>query len=381
MTLWTNGNNLELFESGDSFFQAVLKNIREARSDIFFETYIYEWDKIGQELGEAFLQAAARGVRVHVLLDSFGSHNFPPEVMAEWNRLGIRTRFYQSLKKGLGIFRKGAFSHLHRKCIVIDNYVAFVGGINVADDYLQQPDRPARLDYAIQISGPLVSRIHRKMSRFFFQQFKEWKNFFSTLTPSFNEAQRSKGNSRAAFVTRSTFAHRRSIEKEYLKAIESAQKTIVIANAYFLPGFWFRYQLKQARKRGVRVQLLLQGLPEFWTLKWATQAMYQELLKYGVEIYEYEPSYLHAKVAVIDKQWSTVGSSNLDPLSLRFNLEANVLIQDPEFAAQLQDLLETHIQKESVQIELESYQNRGLLARFLQKSCLVFIRWLILLPH
>ncbi len=219
------------------------------------------------------------------------------------------------------------------------------------------------------------------MSWFFLRQLNDWKSYFSALTLSFNETSISKGPSRAAFVIRTNLAHRRSIEKEYLEAIKNAQKTILIANAYFLPGFRFRFQLKQARKRGVRVQLLLQGLPEFWTVKWATQAMYQEFLRHGVEIYEYKPSYLHAKVAVVDNQWSTVGSCNLDPLSLNFNLEANVIVQDAQFATKLQGVLDTHIQRESVKIELDSFQKRSLLERFLQSCCLFFIRWLIVPPH
>ncbi|MES2206899.1 MAG: cardiolipin synthase ClsB [Pseudomonadota bacterium] len=380
MALWTNGNTLKLLENGDSFFNAVLEAIYKAKSEIFFETYIYQWDNIGQKLGEAFTQAVKRGVKIHVLLDSFGSHNFPSEVVKSWQQLGIQVRFYQPLR-GLQLLQKATFSRLHRKCIAIDQCVAFIGGINVGDDYLQQPNQPARLDYAVQIEGPLVPRIQKRMSWLFLRQLNDWKSYFPALAPAFSESPPANGQSRAAFVVRTNLAHRKSIEKEYLKAISSAQQSILIANAYFLPGFKLRFRLKQARKRGVRVRLLLQGLPEFWAVKLATQAMYHEFLKHGVEIYEYKPSYLHAKVAVIDNVWSTVGSCNLDPLSLNFNLEANVIIQDNQFANKLQSILETHIQNESVKIEFDSYQHRSLLTRFLQNFCLFFIRWLILPPR
>jgi cardiolipin synthase A/B len=380
MSLWTNGNALVLLENGEDFFQAMLKSIREAKHDIFFESYIFRWDHIGQELGEAFIQAAKRGVKVHILLDHLGSYSFPLEVMKKWNDLGIRIQFYQPLKRFWGM-QKTIFPRLHRKCSVIDHRIAFVGGINVADDYLWQSDQPPRLDYAVQIEGPLVSKIYKKIALFCFRQFNDWKSYVSIFTRTFHPRPHSNQNCRAAFVIRSTITHRRRIESEYLKAMMAAKESIIIANAYFLPGFWFRRQLKEARQRGVRVQLLLQGLPDYWIVKWATQAMYQELLQQGIEIYEYKTARLHAKVATIDQQWATVGSCNLDPLSLIFNLEANVIVQNSPFAKKLHERLETHIQKDSKKIALEMHQNQNFIRYFLQHFCLFFIRWLAsLLP-
>jgi cardiolipin synthase len=168
---------------------------------------------------------------------------------------------------------------------------------------------------------------------------------------------------RAALLLRDNVRHRRTIERAYLEAFDSARQDILIANAYFLPGRRFREALRALAQRGVRVRLLLQGRVEYRLQHYAQQALYGQLLAAGVQIHEYLPSYLHAKVAVVDSHWATVGSSNIDPFSLLLAREANVAVHDPDFVSQLRSQLEQAIAADSVPIDAATFARRGWLRR------------------
>jgi cardiolipin synthase len=237
--------------------------------------------------------------------------------------------------------RRKRLRRLHRKLVVVDAGVAFVGGINIIDDMHTPRHTPPRYDYAVRIEGPLVAGVLEQCERL-------WRRVaWASLRRS---AQRHRpvdaaagGTQRAALVVRDNLRHRADIEDAYLEAICAAHKEIVIANAYFLPGARFRHALRAAAARGVRVVLLLQGRVEYALLHYASRALYGSLLDAGVEIYEYHKSFLHAKVAVIDRRWATVGSSNIDPFSLMLAREANVVVEDLHFSQQLRDSLLDHM--------------------------------------
>jgi cardiolipin synthase len=176
-------------------------------------------------------------------------------------------------------------------------------------------------------------------------------------------APEAAGNIWAAYVMRDNALHRHDIEETYLSAIESARSEIIIANAYFLPGKDFRRALAGAVRRGVRVVLLLQARVEYWMLDYASRALYQSLLVSGIEIYEYHTSFMHSKVAVIDRRWATVGSSNIDPISLWLAREANIVVDDEGFATQLREDLEQAMRIDAKRVFLEDWNNLGLLRR------------------
>ena len=240
-------------------------------------------------------------------------------------------------------FRRARLRRLHRKLAVIDGRVAFVGGINIIDDMHTPGHKPPRYDYAMRIEGPLVGEIRTEADRLWrlvaLSNFKQW---WAAAPPV--AAPPPAGFQRAAFLVRDNFRHRSDIEDAYLAAIEGANEEIVLACAYFFPGVAFRRALIAAARRGVRVIVLLQQRVEYVLLHYASRALYGQLLDGGVQIHEYASSFLHAKVAVVDGRWATVGSSNIDPLSLFLSREANVVAEDRRLAQELRERLIEHIQ-------------------------------------
>ncbi len=334
MNEFVSGNRICLLRTGSEYFPALEAAIEGARLQIHLETYIFEADETGRAIAAALSRAAARGVVTYVLIDGFGSKNLDPEMIDDMRVAGVRLlKFRPEISPWT--FKRQRLRRLHRKLVVIDGELAFVGGINVIDDMHTPGHVPPRFDYAVKIEGPLLADIHAAATTL-------WRSVSWTqlrrqdgLAHAVAAQTAPRGNQRAAFVIRDNLRHRTDIESAYLAAIASARSEIVIACAYFFPGRTFRRALIDAASRGVRVVLLLQGRVEYLLLHYASRALYLHFLNAGVEILEYRRSFLHAKVAVIDNRWATVGSSNIDPMSLLLAREANVLIDDAVFAREL----------------------------------------------
>ena len=231
---------------------------------------------------------------------------------------------------------------LHRKLCHVDRAVAFVGGINLIDDMNTPGQKPPRVDFAVRMRGPVLEPIVQTMQRLW--ALVELAQLERSDVPLFPEPvpTRSAGTQTAKFVIRDNLRYRSDIELAYLAAIRTAKREIVIATAYFFPGIRFRHALIAAARRGVEVTLLLQARVEYRLLHYALRALYGQLLAAGITIQGYHQSFLHAKVAVIDHQWATVGSSNIDPYSLLMAREANVFVRDPHFAGQLRERAGPH---------------------------------------
>jgi cardiolipin synthase len=252
------------------------------------------------------------------------------------------------------------------KLVVIDGKIAFVGGINVIDDLNTPHQTPPRYDYAVRIEGPLLAPIQSAMHRLW--EIVVWANFKRRyrVVPSVLPSGLPCGDQAAAFLVRDNIRHRRDIETAYLAAIAGARDNILIANAYFLPGRRFRRALSNAAQRGVQVSILLQGRIEYRLLHYATQALYDKLLKSGIRIFEYRHSFLHAKVAVIDQQWATVGSSNIDPFSLLLSREANLVVLDAKFAKELRGSLGQAMQAGASELSPKQWQHLPWYSRLLR---------------
>jgi cardiolipin synthase len=333
---FSNGNRLELLRAGAEYFPALETAIGAAQEVVFLESYIYAGDATGRRITRALCDTALRGVAVHVLVDGFGARDMPAEFVKDLGDAGARLLVFRP-EVWRFPWRSDRLRRMHRKLAVADE-AAFIGGINVIDDADTPRQRPPRYDFAAKIEGPLAGEIRHEAERL-------WNRIaLARLKPEWRvrihgDPPPVRGRQRAALVVRDNLRHRRSIENAYLEAIDSAQEEIVIVNAYFLPGTRFRRALVRAAARRVRVLLMLQARVEYITLHYATRALYGALLEAGVEIYEYRRSFMHAKVAVIDGRWATVGSSNIDPFSLLLAREANVVVEDEGFAGQLRGLL------------------------------------------
>ena len=328
------GNRLTLLENGAQYFPTLIAALDAAEQEIHLESYLYEADEIGLAVSEALMQAARRGVQVRMLLDGFGASGFPQGLAARLEAAGVELRFFRP-ERGRFQLKRRRLRRMHRKLVVVDGRVAFVGGINIIAD-TNAPGHPShRYDYAARVEGPLVAEAHAAMRRLWRLVLWSQTRRRPVPDPVLHAAARQADGQAAELVLRDNLGHRRRIEEVYLEAIQNAKHEIILANAYFLPGWRFRRALIDAAQRGVRVVLLLQGRIEFRLQHYATQALYRYFLENGVEIHEYHSSFLHAKVAVVDRRWATVGSSNIDPFSLVLAREANLVAHDRKFAGEL----------------------------------------------
>ncbi|HLO63137.1 MAG TPA: cardiolipin synthase ClsB [Azonexus sp.] len=328
------GNRLTLLNSGTDYFPALLAAIAEARVEIYLESYIFADDAIGHEVAWALCHAAERGVQVNITVDGFGARNFAADFLPRFTAAGVRAMVYRP-EIGRFHLKRHRLRRLHRKLVVIDGRVAFVGGINIVDDNNAPEAMRPRFDYAVRIEGPTLNQIHHAVRRMW--EIVSWVNFKRRyrLTPVVAPSCDIAGSQKAAFLIRDNIRHRNDILNAYLDAIDNAQHEILIANAYFLPGVRFGRALYAAARRGVRISVLLQGKTDHPLLRYATQTLYATALAAGIRIFEYEKSFMHAKVAVIDGQWATVGSSNIDPFSLLLAKEANIVVHDAGFGGEL----------------------------------------------
>ncbi len=333
-----DGNRLQLLRTGAEFFPALEAAIAGARHEIYLETYIFADDAAGRRIARALAEAAAQGVRTNVVVDGMTVKRYVGAVREQLLAANVSFLIYRPDISPFD-FSARRLRRLHRKIAVIDARVAFVGGINIIDDMHTPGQVPPRHDYAVRIEGPLVGAIRAEADRLWrlvaLSNFHQWSD--AVPPPATETAPR--GFQRAEFLIRDNFRHRSDIEDAYLAAIEGANEEIVLAMGYFFPGARFRRALTAAAARGVRVILLLQARVEYVLLHYASRALYGAFLDAGVQIFEYSKSFLHAKVAVVDGRWATVGSSNIDPLSLLLAREANVVVDDRKFAQELRESL------------------------------------------
>jgi cardiolipin synthase len=326
--VWRNGNAVKLLENGEQFFPRVFAAVRGARREVLIETFIVDDDEVGRELQGALIGAAQRGLDVTLTLDGYGSAPLPPPFIEALTGAGVRVHVFDPQPTLFG-WRTNMFRRLHRKLVVVDGRRAFVGGINYSATQLNRSHHEGRLDYAVEVTGPVVADVQRVALAAVGRPAPD--GLAERLEPT--------GAARALFVRRDNQRHHNDIEQHYRIAIRNARHQVIIANAYFFPGYFLLRELYAAARRGVDVQLVMQGNPDMPLVRWATSMLYDDLRRGGITIHEYRESPLHAKVACVDDDWATVGSSNLDPLSLFLNLEANVVVRDRTFAMALRRTL------------------------------------------
>ncbi len=396
--MFAPGHQVDLLQGSQEFFAALVQAIDRSVREVRLETYIFSVEASGAQVAQALERAAQRGVRVFVVMDGAGTDSWSQEWASRFTAAGVAWRIFSPLG-GLGILIPSRWRRLHRKLCVVDGRVAFCGGINVLDDFFD-PNygtlTAPRFDFAVRVTGPLVESAHAALVQFWWRLQATRivrQGDLAAAWKALNEANKSdpdalanagrgsvtgdRARTRAALVLRDNLRHRTRIERAYRQAIGEAKNDIIIANAYFLPGRKISKGLIHAAQRGVRVRLLLQGRYEYFMQYHAARMVYGKLLAAGIEIIEYRVSFLHAKVAVIDGHWATVGSSNLDPLSLLLAREANVVVDDAAFAQNLQARLEHAMQVEGTRVDPAGYAGRPLVQRLLDRTAYVVMRTLL----
>ena len=372
-----SGNDLTLLQNGVSFFPQLCADIDGARHSVYLETYIFAADETGRTVAEALLHAAERGVAVRLLLDGFGSAELPGAFVDNLRKYGVEVQWFRREISPFTLSRSRMrrLRRMHRKLVVIDGKVAFVGGINIIHDIPADLNFDApRLDYAVRIQGELVGEVEAATQHLW--EMVSWAAFRKRVREKGWRLYRVKRHpdSDAHLVLRDNVRHRRDIERAYLGAIAAAKHEVIVANAYFLPGRLFIRALVHAARRGVRVVVVLQGKVEYRLQHYATLALYGRLLAAGVEIYEYHASYLHAKVAVVDGEWATVGSFNIDPFSLMLAREANLVVREKDFAGDLRGSLLDSVKRDGRRVELA---RSNLPTRFFARLSYGLIRFII----
>jgi cardiolipin synthase len=401
--VFTGGNQVRLLQGGDELFPAMCEAIDHAQNEVWLATYIFHNDDASLQVVEALGRAADRGVRVRVVVDGFGSKATMSQLRERWAHRAGGTGFFsrrpvQSNPSGvaMAVFRPmhgwwswlhpGQMRRLHQKLCVVDGHTAFVGGINIMDDRLDlrhgRTELP-RLDFAVRVQGPVALPIEQAvravwtrawLGRDFGEELRALvrsneplrrvKRLVKQLRMPPGEGLRQKPGPmpavHIAFVLRDNLRQRRTIERSYIAALRSAQDRVDLVSPYFYPATAFRRALCAAAERGVQVRVLLQGKLDYRIAGLAARVLYDELLASGVQVFEYTPAFLHAKVAVVDTQWATVGSSNIDPLSLLLNLEANVIVRDGQFNKELRNRFEQALAV-SKQVVKTTSGGRGLL--------------------
>lgn len=348
---FNRNRNVELLKGGKPFFNCFHKLISSAKETIQLQVYIFSSDETGKWISEALIEAAKRGVKVYIVVDGYASQSLSARIMHEWKTAGINFRFFEPLFKS----RHYYFGRrLHHKMLVVDAKYALVGGINIADRYNDIGGIPAWLDFALYTEGEVVKELC-------ILAWKTWNGFaFNANLPSCESLEMQNVSQDANVwvrMRRNDWVRRKNqISRTYLEIFKTAQSQITICCSYFLPGRILKRNIKDAIARGVKVRVILAGLSDVMIAKHAERFMYDWLLRNKVTIYEYEENVLHAKIAVSDGEWMTVGSYNVNSLSAYASIELNLDVKDKAFACKVENELDAIIKTQCEEITLETHQ-------------------------
>jgi cardiolipin synthase len=358
------GNACQLLRDGVEAYPAMLEAIRRARRYIRLETYMFLTDAVGELFGEALAEAAERGVHVKVLYDAVGSWTSRRGFFEALRRRGVDIRAFKpfSLSRGL----RHLLRRDHRKILVVDGEVAFTGGVNIAAHWAPEGLGGAWRDDVLRIEGPAVHELERRFLATWRMMFQDRFHRLATGLRRWKRRAPRRGP-----VSLAVLSSRRSIHRAYLHAIQRARSSVLIAAAYFIPDRRMVAALREAAGRGVEVHLLLNARSDHPILEFATRAFYEKLLGAGIRIFEWQRGVLHAKTAVVDGVWGTIGSFNLERLSLAFNHEVNAVFADPRLGRQLEDSFRTDC-GHCREVTLAEFRRRPLWQKVLERVLYAF---------
>lgn len=372
------GNKVELLIDGPTTYAAMYEAIESAKDHINMETFIIEDDEIGRRFAKLLIAKQTSGVQVNLIYDSVGSISTPAVFFDALKASGINVLEYNPINPLLS--RKGwqVNQRDHRKLLIVDGQTAFVGGINISSVYSSgsfskskttSKDQPWR-DTHLRMEGPVVGEFQKLFMATWTTQKGEAiasKNYFPDTPIKGNEVVRAIGSTPEEPYSQ--------IYSTLISAINSAETQVFITNAYFVPDPKLLAALKEAVQRGVDVRLLLPGKTDSQMVLYASRSYYEELLSANVQIYERQDALLHAKTAMIDSVWSTIGSTNLDWRSFTNNQEINAVILGPKFGTQMQTLFEKDLEASKL-ITLENWRSRSIAARIKERAARLWARFL-----
>lgn len=376
----TRGNKITLLADGQAAYAAMFKAIQKAKDHVNLETYIIEDDETGRKFADLLLEKQAAGVQVNVIYDSVGSMNTPAAFFQRLAEGGIQVVEFNPLNPLKAQVNWGlTLTHRdHRKILIVDGKVAILGGINISEVYSSRPFKRKQnekgpihwRDTDVQIEGPAVAQIQK-----LFLDTWQGQNGAELSGGNHFPALKAEGNALVRVIGSTPGETNRIPFIVYVSAINFAEHSIHMTNSYFIPDEQIIQGLTDAAARGVDVKIILPGISDSRLALYAQRYHYAGLLQAGVKLYEHNTSLLHAKTAVIDKVWSTVGSTNMDFLSLLNNDEVNAVILSQEFAGEMEKMFARDL-ADSKQIHWEEWKKRPLLPRFREWFVNLFGRWL-----
>ena len=317
---YSKAKNVHLLLDGNQYFNELENIILQAKHEVYIQMYILDFDSTGKRIIEALKKSAQSGVQVYLLLDSYGSNSISKNIISEMEAQGINFRWYSP------VFRKFSVKfgrRLHNKLIVSDKKIALIGGINIADKYQDTPSGKGWLDYAAVVEGRIAAELHDYAFKIWNKNIRKKRTYYKATEEE---------NIYVRFRENDWLRNKTEITKSYIHAIKNAKESIVIVGAYFLPGRIARNLIKKASKRGINIKIIVAGISDVKFIVAAQRYFYQWLFNNNVEIYEWSESVVHGKVAIIDNKWLTIGSFNLNYLSVYGNIELNIDVFNDEIA-------------------------------------------------
>ena len=341
-------DEVQLVYSGNDYFDKLIQLIRSARSIIHFQTYIFDNDTTGRLIADELKLSAGRGVNVYMLLDAFGSKELSKKFITDLQRAGVQIRFFAPFfsRNTINLGRR-----MHHKIVVIDDHMTLIGGINISDKYRGTETEAAWLDYAILIKGDVCEKASKICSAILNRRFP--------ITLKQVKTNSAKNSSLVRFRQNDRLRGKRQISRGYIQAIKNAKKSIVFVSSYFLPGRRILRRLRKAAQRGIHVTIILSANSDVMLFGKATTHLYTSLLKEGIHIYEWQNSVLHGKIAMVDEQWVTIGSFNLNYLSALSSIELNVEVMDTRLVNELKQHIQSIIQNGCKKIDYDIYQQEN----------------------
>ena len=362
--------SITLVHSGQDYFDRLEKIISASQFEIHLQIYIFENDAIGNKIAEALKKAAARKVQIYLLLDGFGSKSLPNKFITDLKENGIKLRFFSPLLSANSFY---IGRRLHQKVVVSDAKVVLIGGINITEKYRGSITETPWLDYAIQLnSNTIAKQLQELCHDVFFKKPILRSNKIVALIHTPEETK-------VHILQNDWLKRKNEIQKAYIKYISNAKKEIIILGGYFLPGRKLTRTLKNAALNKVKVKLILSGISDVPLLRGASHHFYAKIMRYDIEIYEWEKSVLHGKAAIVDSQWTTIGSFNLNKLSAYGSIEMNVGIESTSFSENYRNQLIQIIEQcqKITPASLLSQQHH--LSRYRNRLCYWFIRTILII--
>jgi len=362
---YKSGNKVSLVKSGKEYFSVLKKIIVEAKNEIHFQTYIFNDDKTGRMIIDELIRAKKSGKKVYLLIDAYGSRHISKNFVKEIIKSGIHFRYFAPVitSKGFCLGRR-----LHQKIVVVDSKIALIGGINIADRYMGEIDKKPWLDFAFLIEGPICKDISNICGGFWERKFvnKKVKSNIKKLNNQVYPLLRIRQND--------WIRKKNQISRSYKNAFKNAEKYITIIGAYFLPSRKLRNLIEKATKRGVKVKIILSKKSDEKVFQLAMDYLYSWMHRNNIEIYEYYPSVVHGKAAVVDDIWLTIGSHDLNFLSTYGLIEMNVDVVDANLAKEFDFYLENIMEKECTRITEEYFKKKWIFEKFLSWFTYVLVR-------